>query len=74
MYISKENRAKILDAFNSYGQWSNNADRSEQNRIYAMYRQACAIRQLVELGFDHHLREWADKILSNEIFTEAVYK
>lgn len=74
MYISKLKQEQVIEAFNSYGLWSNmDKDDTVGNMQYSLRRQAEAILVLVDLGFSHHLESWAEGILKKECYANADY-
>jgi hypothetical protein len=74
MYLSKSKQEQIVNAFTSYGMWTD-IDRNESigNLQYSLRRQAEAILVLVDLGFSHHLESWAEGILKQECYANADY-
>ena len=74
MYLSKSKQEQIVNAFTSYGTWTDmNRDEPVGNLQYSLRRQAEAILVLVDLGFSHHLESWAEGILSQECYANADY-
>jgi hypothetical protein len=71
MYLTKENKENIANAFSDYGMWSEQVD--EINLPYALARRAAAILKIVENGIPHHLEEWAKEVMSDPRYTEAEY-
>jgi hypothetical protein len=72
--LHPETAKLIVNAFNNYALWSNMSDdESNQNQRYAICRQAKAIMVLVDLGMDHGLQDWAEKVLSDDFYTKADY-
>jgi len=72
--LHPETAELIVNAFDNYALWSNmSIDASSQNRRYATCRQAKAIMVLVDLGMYHCLQDWAEKVLSDDFYTEADY-
>ena len=73
--LHPETADAIMDAFDSYGRWSNmSEDESGENQRYAIYRQAKAVMVLVDLGLPHYLKDWAEETLADTFFTDADYK
>tara|TARA_R110000744_G_scaffold30916_1_gene73015 strand:- start:1416 stop:1646 length:231 start_codon:yes stop_codon:yes gene_type:complete len=73
--LHPETADAIMDAFDSYGRWSNMSDdESGENQLYAIRRKAEAVMVLVNLGLPHFLKDWAEEILSDTFFTDADYK
>ena len=70
--LHPETAQAIIAAFDNYALWSNQGE-SRNNKRYAIYRQAEAIMVLVNLGIPHHLRDWAEKIMADEFFTDTDY-
>ena len=74
MYISKSKQEQVIEAFTSYGLWSNmDKDDTAGNMQYSLRRQAECILTLIDLGFSHHLESWAVDILSQECYANADY-
>ena len=74
MYLSKSKQEQVIEAFSSYGLWSNmDKDDTVGNMQYSLRRQAEAILVLVDLGFSHHLESWAEGILKQECYANADY-
>ena len=74
MYISKSKQEQVVEAFSSYGLWSNvDKDDTVENLQYSLRRQAECILALIDLGFSHHLESWAVDILSQECYANADY-
>jgi len=72
--LHPETAQLIVNAFDSYALWSNMSDDdSGENQRYAICRKARAIMVLVDLGMDHQLQEWAEKVLSDDFYTKADY-
>ena len=72
--LHPETAELIVNAFDDYALWSNmSKDNSNQNRRYAIYRQAKAITVLVDLGMEHCLQDWAEKVVSDDFYTKADY-
>ena len=71
MYLTKENKENIANAFSDYGMWSEEVD--EINLPYALARRAAAILTIVENGIPHHLEDWAKEVLYDPHYSEAVY-
>jgi len=70
--LHPETAELIVRAFDDYGTWSNMSnDESNENQRYATCRQAQAIMVLVDLGMEHCLQDWAEKVLSDDFYTKA---
>ena len=71
--LHPETAELIVRAFDAYALWSNISTESSETRRYATCRQAKAIMVLVDLGMDHCLQDWAEKVLSDDFYTKADY-